>query len=44
MTYTMKRHTDNGSTLLSLFRQGSVKTLVMMLLMLMAAGVEDVVC
>ena len=39
MTHTMKRHTDNGSTLLSLFRQGGVKTLVMMLLMLMTAGV-----
>ncbi len=42
MTHTMKRHTDNGSTLSSLFRQGGVKTLVMMLLMLMAAGVGEV--
>jgi len=38
----MKRHTDNGSTLSSLFRQGGVKTLVMMLLMLVTAGVGEV--
>ena len=34
----MKRHTDNYSSMLSL---GRMKTMVMMLLMLMVAGVEE---
>ena len=38
MTYTLKRHTDNRLSMLSL---GGVKTMVMMLLMLMVAGVEE---
>lgn len=38
MTYTMKRHTDNRLSMLSL---GRMKTQVMMLLMLMVAGVEE---
>lgn len=39
MTYDMKKHTDNCSSLLGM---GGVKTLVMMLLMLVAAGVGEV--
>lgn len=39
MTYNMKKHTDNCSSLLGM---GGVKTLVMMLLMLVAAGVGEV--